>query len=151
MRATSGREHAELAFILIIGSLTLLLSLPLGIILGRFVDPSQALWFAPFRVFLFSMVIAYGIATRKVMEVGVFLRRAMSYLVLTAYLLTIYAILWWLVAMAFKPVMGAQRANLAHIVAALGVAFAMAPARGISQTLADRLSRAHDGWTFASR
>jgi len=139
IRATVGREKTELAFILIVGISTLALSLPLGIILERFFDPSKALWFAPFRVFLFSLVIAYGIATRKVMEVGYFLRRAMSYFVLTSYLLVLYGVVWWLVAYAFAPALGEMSRRFAHIVAAIVISFAMAPARGISQSLADRL------------
>ena len=48
------------------------------------------IWFAPFRVVLFSAVVAYGIATRKMMEVGTFLRRFISYVLLTGYLLAVY-------------------------------------------------------------
>ncbi len=139
LRKTVGHAHAELAFVLVIGILTLVLSLPLTLILSRFVNPSLVLWFAPFRVFLFSLVIAYGIATRKVMEVGVFLRRAMSYVVLAAYLLALYYSVWWVCRSAFPSLAEAERRNTAHVLAALAVAFAMAPARGISQRLADFL------------
>ncbi|HEY0369298.1 MAG TPA: ATP-binding protein [Chthoniobacterales bacterium] len=138
LRATVGREHAELAFVLIVGILTLVLSLPLTLILGRFVEPSKVLWFAPFRVFVFSLVVAYGIATRKIMEVGVFFRRVMSYTVLGAYLLAVYAVVWWLVGHACRPVF-ANASGIAHVTAAIVVAFSMAPARGLSQSLADRL------------
>jgi hypothetical protein len=117
IRSAAGRERAELAFILIVGILTLVVSLPLGIILGYFIDPAKALWFAPFRVLLFGLVMAYGIATRKVMEVGFFLRRAMSYLVLTAYLLALYGIVWWLVSRVFTPVFPDGSNSLAHVMA----------------------------------
>ena len=107
-------------------------------VLRFFVEPSQLIWFAPFRPVLFSLVIAYGIATRKILEVGLLLRRIMSYVLLTAYLLSLYAAVWWLVA----TVLGVSLSNahpIAHITAAVVVAFAMAPARGISQRLAERL------------
>ena len=58
----------------------------LAFCLGFFIDRARLVWLAPFRIVLFSLVIAYGMATRKIMEVGVFLRRAMAYALLTIYL-----------------------------------------------------------------
>src|ERR1700731_4562470 len=97
LRQTSGGEHAELAFVLIGGLFTIVLATLGALILGRFFDPGRLLWFAPFRVLFFSAVVAYGIATRKVMEVGLLFRRVTSYLLLTTYLLALYVGIWWLV------------------------------------------------------
>src|SRR4030095_10857113 len=85
-----------------------------------------------------GLVIAYGICTRKIMDVGVFLRRAMSYGVLTAYLLALYGLVWWLVARVTTSLFHSSDHTFAHVAAALVVTFAMAPARGFSQSLADR-------------
>jgi PAS domain S-box-containing protein len=139
LRSTSGREHAELAFILIAGISAMAFSLLLIQALGAFFELSRVIWFAPFRALVFSLVIACGIATRKVMEVGHFLRRILSYVVLTAYLLALYGGVWWLVSRVFEPTLGNGSVSLAHVTAALVVAFAMAPARGVSQELANRL------------
>ena len=79
LRKTTGAARTELAFILIGGLAAVIVSLPLSLVLGGFFKPSQLSWFAPFRVVFFSIVVAYGIATRKMMEVGVLLRRLMSY------------------------------------------------------------------------
>ena len=95
--------------------------------------------FAAFRVVIFSLIIAYGIATRKIMDVGFFLRRMMGYAVLTAYLLVLYALVWWLIASVFGPILGGRSRALGHVIGALVIAFAMVPARGISQSLANRL------------
>src|SRR5438132_1639081 len=138
MRATTGGARAELAFILVGGILALASSLPLTLILDVFVEPSKVLWFAPFRVVLFSLVVAYGIATRKLMDVGMLLRRFISYSLLAAYLLGLYALVWWLVATALQSSV-ANAHSIAHVTAAVVIAFAMAPARGISQRLAERL------------
>ena len=73
------------------------------------------------------------------MDVGLFLRRAMSYAVLTAYLLALYGAVWWLVVLATTALFYSTDHTFAHIAAALAVTFAMAPARGFSQSLADRL------------
>jgi PAS domain S-box-containing protein len=139
LRSTSGGEHAELAFILIGGLTGLTVALLLAFIVDVLLGPSQAIWFAPFRVFFFSLVVAYGIATRKIMEVGLFFRRAMSFALLTAYLLTLYGLVWWLVFAVFEAQLPKEAKSLAHVVAAVVVAFAMAPARGVSQSLADKL------------
>ena len=138
LRATSGSERAELAFILVGGITAVALSLPLALVLGAFFDPTRLFWLAPFRVVFFSLVAAYGIATRKIMEVGVFLRTLISYLLLTAYLLALYAAVWWLVATALHHSMENSH-SVAHVIAGIVIAFAMAPARGISQRLAERL------------
>jgi PAS domain S-box-containing protein len=139
LRQTTGSEHAELAF-LMVSALTILAgTLLFSFVLDYFVAESQAIWIAPFRIIFFSLVVAYAIASRKIMEVGFFLRRAIGYVVLTSYLLTLYGLVWWLVATVFTPFLTAGRQPLAHVVAAVVIAFAMAPARGVSQSLADRL------------
>jgi PAS domain S-box-containing protein len=138
LRRTAGGERTELGFILIGGIAAVAVSLPLSLILGGFFKPSQLSWFAPFRVVFFSIVVAYAIATRKIMDVGVLLRRLMSYSLLAAYLLALYALVWWLVATALQPSV-AKAHTIAHVAAAVVIAFAMAPARGVSQKLAERL------------
>jgi PAS domain S-box-containing protein len=139
LRQTSGGEHAELAFVLIGGLFTIVLATVGALILGRFFDPGRLLWFAPFRVLFFSVVVAYGIATRKVMEVGLIFRRITSYILLTAYLLALYVGIWWLVHASVHVASAEYAREVAHVVAAIVVAFAMAPARGVSQRLAERL------------
>lgn len=139
LRQTSGSEHAELAFLLVsaltILAGTLLLSTALNLLMGQ----SPAIWIAPFRIIFFSLVVAYAIASRKIMEVGLFLRRVIGYVVLTSYLLALYGLVWWLVSAASAPFLTVGNQPFAHVVAAVVIAFAMAPARGISQSLSDRL------------
>jgi PAS domain S-box-containing protein len=139
LRKTSGGEHAELSFILIGGIAGVLFALALALVLDNLIGQSRALLFAPFRVVVFSLVIGYGIATRKILEVGFFMRRAIAYLLLAVYLVALYVLVWWLSQAVFTPILGADGRGVAHIIAALVIAFAMAPARGVSQTLADRL------------
>jgi nitrogen-specific signal transduction histidine kinase len=136
-RATA-RVRAELAFILI-GAVVTLGSVLLAFALGLFIERSRLVWFAPFRIVLFSLIIAYGIATRKIMEVGLFLRRVISYTLLTLYLLALYTVVWWLVTRALHSTSAANAREIAHVAAAIVIAFAMAPARGVSRRLAERL------------
>jgi PAS domain S-box-containing protein len=139
LRRASGGERAELAFILIGATSTIAFSILANTVLLFFVEPAQLIWFAPFRPVVFSLVIAYGIATRKILEVGLLLRRVMSYLLLTVYLLALYAGVWWLFTTLLRELAVANAQTVGHITAAVVVAFAMAPARGISQRLAERL------------
>lgn len=139
LRTTSGRERAELAFILIGSVAGLAFAIVLGILLENFLSKSIALKFAPLRSVVFSLVVAYGIATRKILEVGYFVRRIIAYVLLGGYLVTLYLVVFWLGLSVFLSLLGPEGRSVAHIVAALVIAFAMAPARGISQSLADRL------------
>ena len=139
LRKTSGGEHAELSFILIGGIAAVGFALSLAFVLDYFIGPSRALLFAPFRVVVFSLVVGYGIATRKILEVGFFMRRSIAYLVLSAYLTGLYCLVWWLCKAVFVPIFGTDGRSLAHMLASLVIAFAMVPAHGLSQSLAHRL------------
>jgi PAS domain S-box-containing protein len=138
VRKAAGRERVELAFVLIGGVAAMAVALLVTFVADFFISQSQWMWFAPFRMIIFSLIIAYGIATRKIMDVGVLLRRVISYSLLCGYLLALYALVWWLIATALHS-STANGHTIAHIAAAIAIAFAMAPARGISQRLAERL------------
>jgi N-terminal 7TM region of histidine kinase len=138
LRSTKGSERNELAYILIAGIVALVSAIPLALLLKSFFDPSRSVWLAPFRVVLFSAIVAYGVVTRKVMDVGILLRRSLSYGLLASYLLALYAIVWWLVVTALQSSVPSAH-TIAHVTAAIVIAFAMAPARGVSQRLAERL------------
>jgi two-component system sensor histidine kinase AtoS len=146
LRSSSGMQKVELQFV-IAGSVILF---ALVAFTPVFVSRDIAVQFAPFRVVIFSLIIAYGVSTRKIMEVGFFFRRITSYAVLTAYLLAIYTAVWWLVSTAFHSSFPNESRTLAHVAAALVLAFAMAPARGVSQSLANRLFVGTRGIDFQS-
>jgi nitrogen-specific signal transduction histidine kinase len=145
IRRTAGVQRIEFQFI-VAGAVALaILVAP-----TQFVERAIAMQVAPFRIVVFSLIIAYGISTRKIMDVGFFFRRVTSYAVLTAYLLALYAFVWWLVSTAAQPVFPSENRTLGHLAAALVVAFAMAPARGISQRFANRLFIGSRGLDFQS-
>ncbi|HJT46381.1 MAG TPA: ATP-binding protein [Chthoniobacterales bacterium] len=138
LKRTKGGERAELAFVLIGCIGARVFALMVALVLDRFLGPSIAIRFAPFRMIVFSLVIAYGIATRTIMDVSVLLRRVISYTLLCGYLLALYAVVWWLTVTALHSSV-ADSHTIAHVAAAIVIAFAMAPARGISQRLAERM------------
>ena len=139
LRKASMGVRAELGFVMIGGVSTLGLSLLLTFILDIFIEPSRRIWFAPSRVILFSGIVAYGIATQKLMDVGTFLRRVTAYSLLAAYLLSLYVLVWWLARTVLQELAVTHGNEIAHVAAAMVIAFAMAPARGLSQQLAERL------------
>jgi len=146
LKRTAGSERAELGFILI-GVASTLFSV-LALYLLRFVvNQGRLIWFAPFRILLFSLIIAYGIATRRIMEIGIFFRRLLSYFVLAAYLVALYSAVLWLVKEGLGPLLH-ENTSAPYLIAAVVVAFAMAPARGFSQRLADRLFIGSKGLDF---
>ena len=147
IREATGAKRAELAFILI-GAVVTLGTVILFLILGFIINRSRLVWFAPFRGVLFSLIVAYGMATRKIMDVGRFLQRTMSYGLLTVYLLALYGAVWWLVSKAETSAFHSDNHAFAHIAAALVITFAMAPARGFSQSLADKLFISTRGLDF---
>jgi len=146
VRRTSGMQRVELQFVIAGGAILAALVAFTPV----FVSRDIAVKFAPFRVVIFSLIIAYGVSTRKLMEVGFFFRRITSYAVLTAYLLAIYTAVWWLVSTAFHSRLPIESRTVAHVAAALVLAFAMAPARGVSQSLANRLFVGTRGIDFQS-
>jgi nitrogen-specific signal transduction histidine kinase len=144
-RRIAGVQKVEFQFIMAGGVALALLVLP-----TQFVERAIAMQVAPFRIVVFSLIIAYGISTRKIMDVGFFIRRVTSYGVLAAYLLALYALVWWLVSTAAKPAFPNESRTLGHLAAALVIAFAMAPARGVSQRFANRLFIGSRGIDFQS-
>ena len=145
LRRSTGVQKVELQFV-IAGSATLFAL----VALLPLVERAVAVTIAPLRIVVFSLIIAYGIATRKIMDVGFFFRRVTSYAVLAAYLLTLYGLVYWLVSTAFRPIFANEASTFGHLTAALVVAFAMAPARGISQRFANRLFIGSRGIDFQS-
>jgi nitrogen-specific signal transduction histidine kinase len=146
LRRGSGMQRVQLQFVAA-GGVTLA---ALVAFTPFFVDRVMAVRLAPFRIVVFSLIIAYGISTRKIMEVGFLFRRITSYAVLTAYLLAIYGLVWWLTSTALRSYSPGESRTIAHVAAALVLAFAMAPARGISQRLANRLFIGSRGIDFQS-
>lgn len=149
MVRSRGVQKIELQFVTA-GAVALVVLTFATLLLQPLLERKIIVGIAPFRLVVFSLIIAYGISTRKIMDVGFFVRRVTSYAVLTAYLLALYGLVFWLVSTAFKPLFPSEAGTFGHLAAALVVAFAMAPARGISQRLANRLFIGSRGIDFQS-
>ena len=149
MAQSRGMQKVELQFVTAGGVAMAVLTI-ITILLQPLLEQKAIVRIAPLRFVIFSLIIAYGVATRKIMDVGFFVRRVTSYAVLTAYLLALYGLVWWLVSTASQPIFPSEAGTFGHLAAALVVAFAMAPARGVSQSLANRLFVGTRGLDFQS-
>jgi PAS domain S-box-containing protein len=147
LRRAGGMQKVELQFV-VAGIVTLGLSSPISLALQHLIPRNDLVRYSPFRVVLFSLIIAYGIATRKIMEVGTFVRRVVSYGLLILYLSIIYFGIWWA---SDHLLHGLGWGNvIPHFLGAIAVALSMTPARGVSKNFADKLFVNSRGLDFES-
>ncbi len=147
LRQKTGGERAELGFVLIGGIAALLSSLPLALRCALFLNPPRYFRLHHFVLLFSASSSPTALRHGRSWILAFFFRRAISYGLLAAYLLAIYASVWWLVATALRSSV-ADPHGIAHVMAAIVVAFAMAPARGVSQRLAERLFVSSRGLDF---
>ncbi|MBU0678152.1 MAG: PAS domain-containing protein [Verrucomicrobia bacterium] len=138
IRSAKGSERADLQFILVAASAGILISLFFATLLPLATGSSQSAKLAPTGAIAVEWIIAYGIATRRIMNVAHVLRRATAYGFLACYLCLIYSAVWWIsndVISRFTE----QNYPVPHILATLAVAFSMVPAHGWMQAFSSRL------------
>jgi hypothetical protein len=137
MRTAEGLCQLELQFmtfgsmLALIPGVVLILLLP--IISLHFAQTAQ---FIPVAVVLWHSTIAYGIATRHIMGVGEFIRRIITYLVLTGLLTLLYILVFQ--AVCNLPI-DDPRQTTAHICAAIAIALCLSPANAFLQRRSDRI------------
>ncbi|MFL6541803.1 MAG: ATP-binding protein [Chthoniobacterales bacterium] len=136
LRRKSGVQRVELQFVLAAAVALTVLTIGTTALLPL-LSRSVLVRIAPLRSVVFSAIIAYGIATRKIMDVGTFARRLVSYLLWVVYLAAIYLGAWWITDYFLQG--SPQTTLLSHLIATLAVALSMAPARGVSKNFADKL------------
>ncbi|MGQ9663522.1 MAG: ATP-binding protein, partial [Kiritimatiellia bacterium] len=133
----SAVERLEIQFSFL-GSLTGILT---GMVLGHTIPlltgTTQTIQLMPLSVVVFDSIVAYGIATRRIMSASEFLRRATAYALLVVYLSGLYFTAFWIFRLLLQPVV--HNDWIYHLLATLGVALSVAPAKGRMQTIANRL------------
>ena len=135
---TKGLRRMELQFIVLGAAVSLTFGTTISLIVPLLTGYSEASRFLPVAILGMHGCAAYGIVTHRVMNVGDVLRRTTAYLLLTAYLVSIYLIVTHVVG-AFLSLWFDSPSTFVHLCAALSVAFSMAPAHGRMQRVADRL------------
>lgn len=116
-----------------------------GLILGvsllafaEVLDKQEVSLFMPLSALLLDGFVAYGIATRRIMAASNVLQRVVAYFLMTLYLVVLYIISVWIGLKVFKWFV-LDPSNLAHMFAALVLAFSVIPAHGWMQNFSYRL------------
>ena len=134
----SGILRTELQFILLGGTLGLLYGF-FPAVLGPLIwNNTQMIRAAPVGAIILNGIIAYGIATKRILEVALFLRRILAYSLLTVYLVVLYLLISKFSGSLWR-VFELPDLEVPNILAAVVVAFSMAPMHGLLQRFANQL------------
>lgn len=136
-RHATGIVRAELYFVLLGLPSGLLFGVLCSIVLPLLTSDYVYAALSPLSLIFLDASIAYGIATRRIMEATELLRRVTAYALLTTYLLALYLAIWFPVHGLTRRIYGPSL--LPHMAAALAVALSMAPAYGRLQRFSARL------------
>lgn len=139
LRTLQGIQRAEVGFVVLGAASALLIGTLLGILVpivlgtSRFVPVGHAV-----STVAMTAVIAYGIATRRAMEIAEVARHILSYVVVGGYLVVVYAViagaLW-----AVGRMLGQSWTTVAHLAATLAVALSLSSAFEQIQPVMTRL------------
>lgn len=137
MRQARGMPLFEMRFVFA-GLLTFIGAGVCGAVLPLMTRSSQVVGLAPLWVVIMNSVIAYGIATKRIMDVGAAVRRLISYALLFAYLASVYSIVWWSVG-SILEFFSIQAPFVPPLLAALAIVLTMSSAQSVLTVFVNRL------------
>jgi PAS domain S-box-containing protein len=138
LRSERGIARVELQFVLLASAVAIVSAILLGTVLPFLLKSFLTVRLAPLSALLFTGIIAYGIATRRILDVGSVLRMITAYTLLGIYLTLLYAAVLFTSAFVFRAA-GFASDHVPHFLAALALAASLAPAYGRMQNVANRL------------
>jgi PAS domain S-box-containing protein len=138
LRNSVGIQKTELQFIFLGSGSSVFIGIVTALVIPLFTNNSQSVQLTPLSVLCLYIVIAYGIATRRIMDVAYFMRRLTAYALLFAWLALLYAGTCLLLNFVLQKLWIPLPA-LSYFIASLVVAFSMVPASGLMQQVAARL------------
>lgn len=138
MLRAAGLVRIELQYVLVGVGASLSVGFFISLIIPLLTQSTQVQQYGPTGVIAMIISIAYGIATKRVLDVGTLIRRAVAYLLLTGYLVIIYLASWLLCRhLIFR--LTPYPDFLSQLAAAITVAFSMSPAHGRLRRVANKL------------
>jgi signal transduction histidine kinase len=138
VRTSVGIVRTELQFVMLGSAVGIGFAMLTTVILPVVTDNTIWVRFAPLAAAALEGITAYGIATRRILEVAGFVRRATAYALLTAYLVLMYLATFFTSRFLLEGLI--QNYDLvAQVLAALAAALSLAPANGWMQRFANRL------------
>lgn len=139
IRRSEGIERAELQFLLLAVVSVVVTGVAMAQLGPLFTGRQTLVPWTPLCVIVFDGIIAYGIATRRILSVDALLRRMTAYGLLFAYLALLYAATAAMVDRLLPaPGPGAWH-PAAHVLGAFVVMLSLAPANGWMQRFTNRL------------
>lgn len=138
VRQLQGLARTELQFILLGCALGLAYGFIVTLLVPLLWHSNQVIQIAPIGAILLNGVIAYGIATRRILEVAHLVRQVVAYTLLIGYLTFLYLVVWLMA----EELWGGFRlpgSDAPHFIAAAVCAFSMLPTHGFFQRFATRL------------
>ncbi len=135
----SGFPRIELEFITMGYSMALITGTLGGVMVTVFTGSSQTVPMAnTTSILTLNLIIAYGIATKRIMGIATILRRVTAYSLLACYLVSIYMIVWSVVLFMYRQ-WNIESNIIPQLLATLTVAFTMAPVHGRLQKMSAKL------------
>ena len=138
IRRSQGLPRTELQFVVLGMGTTLAFTLSTNVIIPALTGSSMLQPFGPLGFLAMNAIMAYGIVTRRVLEVAVILRRIAAYSLLLVYLSLMYSLIVSLTSQALRFVTP-QPGAIPYILGTIAIALSVAPAQGRMQRLANKL------------
>lgn len=137
-RRLAGAARVEAQYVLLGLAACLLLGVSTTMVVPLATGRADAVVVAPCWVLLMNLIIAYGLATRRLMRVGAVVRRAAGWLLLALYAAAVFGLAWW-VASGLLGMVGGGAPAIAPLVASVATVLSMAPAAGVVHGFVRRL------------
>ena len=139
-KRASGIQKNEYQFILLGMATFVALAIFSSVVIPAITGKNQGQKYGPFAILLLDAIIAYGIATKKLMDVASILQIALSYCLLISYLSLLYIGSFFLCTWLIPETENSYLQNVPHFISAIIIAFSMAPANGMLQKLSNLLN-----------
>ncbi len=133
-----GVARTELQFVLLASTVSIIVGVSLAQIIPLLTSYRGWIQFTPLCVVLLDGIIAYGIATKRIMAVPVVLQRSLSYALLIGYLTVLYAAVEYAV-IQIGTFLFVDLEYFSHLAAAVACALSVAPANGWMQRVSNLL------------
>lgn len=137
-KTVEGASRQEFRYILIGMLVTTLVGTLTNVIAPILLNTSQTQPFGPVSIVAMNAIIAYGIATQKILDVADVIRRFVAHTLMISYLIAVYSLTWF----AVRALTGGFMVGLldvSHLIAAIAVAYSLSPANWHTRRVADRL------------
>jgi len=138
MKHTEGIQRTEHQFLLLAFLSTVVIGATLSLIIPLLSGSTQTSQYGPLSTIALTLIIAYGIAKYRIMEVAQFVRKTIAYTLLATLLMLLYACVWFS-ADRILNYFGIADSMFPSFLSTISIVLAMTPAYGALQRFATQL------------